>query len=186
MIILIYIVYEIIHIRISTRKLYHSIESMDIYGFKCDCALCKLDEKDPMRMMGSQLLMQVDAKASDKKTGLNEILKYVEKIRETYVKRRNCQIELIHAMDSLAQKYRDIKDYDNSSRLFEEMFELIKCYNDFYAVNCLKEALIDFKKMNDLSKIEVCRERAFEYFENINMDSGFYEKLWNKIENFKD
>ncbi len=38
-------------------------------------------------------------------------------------------------------------------------FELIKYYNDFYAVNCLKEALIDFKKMNDLSKIEVCRER---------------------------
>jgi len=72
---------------------------MDIYGFKCDCALCKLDEKDPMRMMRSQLLMQVDAKASDKKKSLNDILKYVEKIRETYVKRRNCLIELIHAMD---------------------------------------------------------------------------------------
>ena len=159
---------------------------MDIYGFKCDCSLCKLDEKDPMKMIRNQLLMQVESKSGNKKTSLNEILKYVEKIKETYSNRHNCQIELIHPLDTLAQKYREIMDYDNSSKLYDDMFELIKYYNDFYALNCLKEELIDLKKINDNNKIQLCKEKAFEYFTTINMDKYLYEKLWDKIENYKN
>ena len=158
---------------------------MDIYGFKCDCSLCKLDESDPLRMIRNELFSHVESIASDKKTTIDEISSCVEKIQESYSKRPNAKIELIHSFNTLANKYRYKLDYKNSIKLFNDMFELIKYYNDFYAVICLKEVMKDLKSLDENKQMVIWKNKAFEYFRTINMDKYFYEKLWNKIENFK-
>ena len=159
--------------------------SMDVYGFKCDCPLCKLDQRDPLRMIRNELLSHVESETSNKNSRIEEILSCVQKIQESYSNRPNAPIELIHSLNTLASKYRGQLDFKNSIKLYYDMFELIKCYNDFYAVICLNEVMKDLKNLAENEQIVICKNKAFEYFRSINMDIYFYEKLWNKIENFK-
>ena len=58
-----------------------------MYGFKCDCKLCQLDENDPMRLIREKLLVQLESKMTTGIISLGEILAYLHKFRLTYQNR---------------------------------------------------------------------------------------------------
>ena len=84
-------------------------------------------------------------------------------------------------LEILASKYRDNCDYNKSAKCFNEIFELIKDYNDFVAIDMLKEELNDYKKCAQAKKLEACKKAAFSYFESLHLNKFYYEKLLDKI-----
>ena len=153
----------------------------DVYGFKCDCSLCKLDAEDPMRPHREKLLEEIDSKNFNTNVSVSEALTDLQKMRCTYLKRGMYQFHLIAPIESLANKYRCNFDYKTSAKCFEDIFELIKEFNDFVSVTVLKEALTDYKKSEKTKKIEQIKKKAFEYFESIHFFKHYYEKLWLKM-----
>ena len=160
--------------------------AMQMYGFKCDCVLCKLDEKDPMRKVREQLLQEIESKhSSANKISISEALTNVNKMRHTYLKRPEYQLQLVEPIQILASKYRDNFDHKKAAKCMDELFELIKDYNDFVAITMLKDQLSDYKKCSNTKKIEACKKLAFDYFDSIHLHPFYYEKLWNKFFKFQ-
>ena len=150
-----------------------------VYGFTCDCPLCKMDTEDPMRPSREKLLTQIEAQTGN---NMNEALKNLQKMKCTYLKRPNYQFHLISPLQSLATCYRSVLNYINSVKCYEDVFELIKDHNDFVAVTMLKETLKDYKRSpQSAKKIEACKKIAFDYFESIKFSKFYYEKLWQKM-----
>jgi hypothetical protein len=61
--------------------------SLNMYGFKCNCKFCQLDENDPMRLIREKLLVQLESKMTTGMISLGEILAYLQKFRLTYQNR---------------------------------------------------------------------------------------------------
>ena len=68
-----------------------------------------------------------------------------------------------------------------SAKAFEEIFELIKEFNEFGAITILKETYSDYKKCGDKEKCEACKKVAFEYFAALSLHKLYSEKLWHKM-----
>jgi hypothetical protein len=134
-----------------------------------------------MRSLREKLLEEIDAKSYNPKVSMNEAQIDLQKMRCTYLKRSILQFHLITPMEALANKYRHNLEYKKSAKCFEDIFDLIKEYNDFVSVNMLIEALTDYKKSSQTKKIEAVKKLSFEYFESINFYRLYYEKLWQKM-----
>ena len=151
-----------------------------IYGFKCDCKLCTIDEKDPKRMVRDQLLTQIESKKINR--NISEAIADFQKMRQTYSNRPEPHLQLITPLEVLAEKYRENSDFKKSAKCFEDIFELTKDYNDFVSITALKEAYADFKKCSSQDKnCELCKKTAFEYFISLNLNEHYYERLWKKM-----
>lgn len=153
----------------------------EIYGFTCDCQLCKLDESDPMRKIREQLVNQMKMKNSTREVSISEALTDMTKMRYTYIKRPELQILLISPIQILAFKYRQNFNYGQSAKYFEELFEKIKDFNDFGAITLLKEAYADYLNCSYPEKSESCKEKAFHFFNSLSMNKVYYERLWEKM-----
>ena len=154
--------------------------SIDIYGFKCDCKLCALDEKDPMLQVREKLINEIDLKNMSKKVSISESLTDLQNIKQTYSNRTEAKFQLMNPLEILAVKYRMNLENKKSAKCFEEIFEIIKDYNDFGAIAMLKECHIDYKKCMQTKKCELIKKKAIEYFESISLNKLYYEKIWEK------
>ena len=124
---------------------------------------------------------QIEFKNSNLEINLNEALTDVTKMRYTYLKRKEFPLQLINPLQVLAAKYRIDFCHQMSAKVFEEIFELIKEFNEFGAITILKETLSDYKKCGDKEKCEQCKKKAFEYFTSLAMHKIYSEKIWLKM-----
>jgi hypothetical protein len=111
--------------------------TLDIYGFACDCNLCKLDANDPLTKIRAQLIEQIEYKHMNRMITIPEAFTDVQKMKATYAN-RELKFQLIIPLQFLANKYRELFKYKQSAKCFEEMFDLIKGINFI----CLPEFII--------------------------------------------
>jgi len=158
--------------------------SIDVYGFKCDCKLCEMDENDPMRIERDNLLKEIQLKNMNQIVSIDESIMDLERMKKTYLNRPEARCQLIKPLEILAVKYRMDLEYQNSAKCFEEAFDIIKDYNDFLAITMLKECYFDYKKSSQTKKCQLIEKKATEYFESISLNKLYYEKLWEKNVSF--
>jgi len=128
-----------------SEKIEHTLA---VYGFKCDCKLCILDEQDLMRITREKLLNQIETKClhvTGHRITVSESFTDMHKIKSTYLKRSEYQFQLVPVLQILAGKYRDIHKYKMSAQFHQEIFDILKDYNDFRAISLLKEIFYDYE-----------------------------------------
>ena len=134
-----------LYFRNYSEKIEHTLA---VYGFKCDCKLCILDEQDLMRITREKLLNQIETKClhvTGHRITVSETFTDVHKIKSTYLKRPEYQFQLVPVLQILAGKYRDIHKYKMSAQFHQEIFDILKDYNDFRAISLLKEIFYDYE-----------------------------------------
>ena len=135
-----------------------------------------MDRLDPMRKQRDQLVNKMES--SNK--SLNEILADLHILKQTYTIRDPLyRFGLIIPLQTLAEKYCNKMEHKKAFKYFEEIFELVKDYNDFQAMLIIREMAKCCFKMN--KKIDSCKQKAFDYFESMSFCKIFYETVWDKI-----
>jgi len=77
--------------------------------------------------------------------------------------------------------YRNNYKYKQSAQTYEEIFELIKDFNEFGAISVMKEAYDDYECCGLSEESNNCKNKLFEYFVSINLNEIFYEKIWDLL-----
>lgn len=152
------------------------------YGFRCDCPLCKLDEADPMRKTREEFLDKIEQSEND---SLTEALADLKKMKVTYLKRTEYQLQLVTPLEALSQIYRMESQFQKSAECLEQIFTLIKDHNDFVAITIIKEILTDYTMCQNKKKMASWQKTAFEFFKGMNFHRVYFERVWEKIFGFK-
>lgn len=113
---------------------------------------------------------------------LNESLAYLQKLKQTYLNRRDYDLYrfgLMHPLQIIAEKYSSNMEHRKALKYLEEIFELIKDYNDFQALLTLKEMVECYRNMN--KNIDICQKKAMDYFKSMHFSKTFYEAIWQRL-----
>lgn len=149
--------------------------ALKIHNFKCDCRMCELDADDSNQELRKLILNELSEKKKTTRLSLNEAIEYVDMVKKSYGKRTEYLGGLIAPLQTLAFKYRDSQKHKEAAKTFEQVYEITEVSNCLVAIDSLKEASFDYKKMGKKDKVNWCIQTARDYFLN---NQTFFERFW--------
>ena len=151
--------------------------ALKVHNFKCDCHMCQLDSIDLNQEMRKMILSEINEKKKNLKMTLNEAIEYVEMMRKTYGKRTEYLTSMIVPLQNLALKYRDSSKLKEAARTFEQVYEITKVSNCLVAIDSLREASLEYKRLGKKDKVNWCIQTAKDYFQN---NQVFFDRFWTQ------
>uniref|UniRef100_A0A914DHD6 Uncharacterized protein n=1 Tax=Acrobeloides nanus TaxID=290746 RepID=A0A914DHD6_9BILA len=126
--------------------------------FKCQCYLCELDRSDPFipkrEAFGEKIeTINQQYAQSNSQQAIKLIEPLVDKLRQTYQKRKELQTHLYIPLNIQAKLYYSMKQYEKAAELLKEFDEKINEFKVVQSSNMGIEAMILLSKCYELARI---------------------------------
>jgi tetratricopeptide (TPR) repeat protein len=137
-------------------------EICEAFGFTCKCQLCQLDKKDEQLLNREAI---VNKSKAEMYTGdLGKKLKIVERVKNTYKKRKDCQFSLMLPLGALARSYMEVLNFQEAIKIYTELFELFKDYDMDCSLFTLLSIAQVYAMLSQTKKAEEAVRRAYNYY----------------------
>ncbi len=140
-----------------------------------------MDAQDPMNTVREQFLEKIEEKNANERVPSSEALKDLQKVKITYAKRPQWQLLVTTPLEILAQAYKMEANNDKLVECLEEIFEVIKEFNELVAITTLMRMGNVLKQEPQAKRLNRCKKIAFEFFRDINFQQIYSERMWQKM-----
>jgi len=134
-----------------------------------------------MNNVREQFLEKIENKNMNERVTSSDALKDLQKVKITYSKRPHWQLLITIPLEILAQAYKNEGNNDKMVECLEEIFELIKEFNELVSITTLMRIANILKQDSQAKRLNKCKKIAFEFFKNINFHQSYAEKIWQKM-----
>lgn len=133
-----------------------------------------------MRAARESILQQIEQASDEVSTSLSECLTNLKKVQCTYLKRPEPHLHLLAPLRALAHTCEQEGKLLDAFGWLERIYELMKNYNDYMAINTLRNMHKLLMQMNDKQGQKKNEITAYQYFLRLRLDSQYSDRLWQQ------
>ncbi|CAF0772735.1 unnamed protein product [Brachionus calyciflorus] len=134
------------------------------FGFDdCNCELCQIDREDPLTSTRDSYILEIRDRikklVEDDSKDVSEGLKFFDTVKDMYKNRSKYRYGLALPLLYCGALFRNKGKLDKSAKIYLDLFELCKDYQEKMAVYGLVEAINDYFLWFDMDKAKECYKK---------------------------